>query len=84
MPDSPGASPVNCPTDGAVLQLAERHGVEIDHCPDCRGIWLDRGELDKILDRLDAEPRRSDDHRDEPRGKRKRGGFLGELFELGS
>lgn len=33
------------------LAISERKGIEIDYCPDCRGIWLDRGELDKILER---------------------------------
>lgn len=33
------------------LQMAERHGIEIDYCPSCRGVWLDRGELDKIIER---------------------------------
>jgi Zn-finger nucleic acid-binding protein len=42
---------MRCPTDGAELVMAERQGVEIDYCPSCRGVWLDRGELDKILDR---------------------------------
>lgn len=32
------------------LQMAERHGIEIDYCPSCRGVWLDRGELDKIIE----------------------------------
>ncbi|KAA8992598.1 hypothetical protein FJU31_18815 [Stenotrophomonas cyclobalanopsidis] len=36
------------------LQMAERHGIEIDYCPDCRGVWLDRGELDKIIERAGA------------------------------
>lgn len=36
------------------LMLSERQGVEIDYCPSCRGIWLDRGELDKLLDRAVA------------------------------
>lgn len=40
--------PKNCPTQ---LLMTERHGVEIDYCPTCRGVWLDRGELDKIIDR---------------------------------
>ena len=35
--------------------MSERHGVEIDYCPQCRGVWLDRGELDKILERVQAE-----------------------------
>lgn len=42
---------MNCPVDGTVLQMTERQGVEVDYCPQCRGVWLDRGELDKILDR---------------------------------
>ena len=37
------------------LVISERKGIEIDYCPDCRGIWLDRGELDKILDRSREE-----------------------------
>jgi len=41
-----------CPTCTTTpLVLAERQGVEIDYCPHCRGVWLDRGELDKLLDR---------------------------------
>lgn len=42
---------MKCPVDNEVLVIAERSGVEIDYCPKCRGVWLDRGELDKILDR---------------------------------
>jgi len=34
--------------------MAERHGIEIDYCPGCRGVWLDRGELDKIIERAGA------------------------------
>lgn len=37
------------------LVMSERKGVEIDYCPECRGIWLDKGELDKILDRSREE-----------------------------
>jgi ribosomal protein L37AE/L43A len=41
-----------CPLCGETdLVLAERQGVEIDYCPKCRGVWLDRGELDKIVER---------------------------------
>ncbi len=43
-----------CPNGHAPLQITERNGVEIDYCPECRGVWLDRGELDKILDRAEA------------------------------
>ena len=42
---------MRCPVDGATLLKTERAGVEIDHCPQCRGVWLDRGELDKIVER---------------------------------
>lgn len=46
---------MKCPVDDAVLVMSERAGVEIDYCPTCRGVWLDRGELDKILDRAARE-----------------------------
>ena len=42
---------MKCPADGETLIMADRSGVEIDYCPKCRGVWLDRGELDKIIDR---------------------------------
>lgn len=42
---------MKCPNDSATLVMSERHGIEIDYCPECRGVWLDRGELDKIIDR---------------------------------
>ncbi|UYM07274.1 TFIIB-type zinc ribbon-containing protein [Solicola gregarius] len=42
---------MQCPTDGTTLVMSERSGIEIDYCPECRGVWLDRGELDKIIDR---------------------------------
>lgn len=40
---------MQCPVDGTTLQMSERSGIEIDYCPQCRGVWLDRGELDKII-----------------------------------
>jgi Zn-finger nucleic acid-binding protein len=43
-----------CPIDGTQLVMADRQGVEIDYCPQCRGVWLDRGELDKIIERSSA------------------------------
>ncbi len=46
---------MNCPVDNETLQMTERSGVEVDYCPRCRGIWLDRGELDKILERAERE-----------------------------
>ena len=43
---------MRCPTcDDVTLVISSREGIEIDHCPECRGVWLDRGELDKILER---------------------------------
>ncbi|MEV8215294.1 zf-TFIIB domain-containing protein [Leifsonia sp. NPDC077715] len=47
---------MKCPTDNATLVMSERHGIEIDYCPECRGVWLDRGELDKIIDRAGVQP----------------------------
>lgn len=89
---------MQCPIDGENLVMSERSGVEIDYCPKCRGVWLDRGELDKILERAGGEaprvapaaPRRTDDDDrryasddDHRYGKRKkREGFLGELFDF--
>lgn len=45
-----------CPVCNVELRLAERQGIEIDYCPKCRGIWLDRGELDKIIDKSQSVP----------------------------
>jgi Zn-finger nucleic acid-binding protein len=47
---------MRCPVDGATLIVTERRGVEIDYCPDCRGVWLDRGELDKIIEASTQQP----------------------------
>ena len=55
MPNPQG--PMACPVDGTTLVMSERSGIEIDYCPSCRGVWLDRGELDKIIERnAAAEP----------------------------
>lgn len=40
---------MKCPNDNATLLMTDRQGIEIDYCPDCRGIWLDKGELDKLI-----------------------------------
>ncbi len=48
---------MKCPTcPEAALVMSDRQGVEIDYCPQCRGVWLDRGELDKLIDRAAAPP----------------------------
>lgn len=82
---------MNCPVDNTTLAMTERQGVEIDYCPTCRGVWLDRGELDKIIERANAEaeaasgPRERDhDERVSEHGgypKKRRGSFLSQMFE---
>jgi len=73
--------------------MSERQGIEIDYCPNCRGVWLDRGELDKIIERSAGETplpqnraehvRRDDDYfHGQPYRKKKREGFLGDLFDF--
>lgn len=52
---------MNCPVDGSELRITERQGIEIDYCPQCRGIWLDRGELDKVLERSSQQVAYGDD-----------------------
>ncbi|MGB4361378.1 MAG: zf-TFIIB domain-containing protein [Rhodoferax sp.] len=48
---------MKCPScPDTTLVMSDRQGVEIDYCPACRGIWLDRGELDKLLDRAATAP----------------------------
>ena len=55
---------MKCPVCGDVdLVMSERQGVEVDYCPRCRGVWLDRGELDKIIERSEQFDR-PDDRRD--------------------
>jgi len=54
-----GGQGMPCPVDGTPLVMSERQGIEIDYCPACRGVWLDRGELDKIIERSDAAAPRS-------------------------
>ena len=47
---------MNCPVDNEQLLMSDKQGVEIDYCPKCRGVWLDRGELDKIIDKASSLP----------------------------
>ena len=49
---------MKCPLDHTELLITERQGVEIDYCPTCRGVWLDRGELDKLIERAESYDRR--------------------------
>jgi Zn-finger nucleic acid-binding protein len=87
---------MKCPTCQEVdLVISDRQGVEIDYCPKCRGVWLDRGELDKIIERSAAiaapssrvredDDRRYEDYsqRDQAPKKKKRESFLSELFDF--
>ncbi len=57
---------MNCPNCGAEMRERDRAGIRIDFCPDCKGVWLDRGELDKIVERES----RGDDDWDNDRGGR--------------
>jgi len=74
---------MHCPVDGEELVITDRSGVEIDYCPKCRGVWLDRGELDKIIDRSGgAEPsREAHESRDRRGDKRKKRGGIGDFLE---
>lgn len=84
------------------LVMSERQGIEIDYCPQCRGVWLDRGELDKIIEKslsMSPSPRMEthgpsysnqrpadrgypEHHQGEYYKKKKREGFLSELFDF--
>jgi uncharacterized protein len=68
---------MKCPLDQTTLTIADRQGIEIDFCPTCRGVWLDRGELDKLIERANVyqqpsstpryEERSNNEHRDRDR-----------------
>lgn len=98
---------MKCPSCEELLVMSERQGVEIDYCPKCRGVWLDKGELDKIIEKSAAaesnqqlkqsdekrKQRQDDDddneggffnrgRRDNNNPNRKKGGFLGDLFDF--
>ena len=57
---------MNCPVDGTTLQMTDRQGIEIDYCPKCRGVWLDRGELQAL--EVFAERFRAEERKDARRG----------------
>ena len=96
---------MKCPVCNTDLRMTERQGVEIDYCPQCRGVWLDRGELDKIIERsarpaeqeqqYGREPHQQQydrrehereykhgQHGYDPRHKKRKEGFLGQLFDF--
>lgn len=81
-----------CPSCDEPMNPVERRGVIIELCRDCEGVFLDRGELDKLLDAAEADRlafgvERLDDDDDRRRGgrggrRRRRGGVLGDVFDL--
>jgi len=50
---------MKCPNCNVSLLMTDRNGIEIDYCPECRGVWLDRGELDKIIERSSQNVKQS-------------------------
>lgn len=85
---------MKCPNCNETLVMTDRQGVEIDYCPKCRGVWLDKGELDKIIERSAQfegggtdqgyEQRRDydDDYKKRQYPQKKRRGFLGDMFDF--
>lgn len=47
---------MKCPNCESLLVMTDRQGIEIDYCPNCRGVWLDKGELDKLIERSVSDP----------------------------
>ena len=82
-----GSQAMACPIDGTTLVMSERQGIEIDYCPTCRGVWLDRGELDKIIERGSSaqaarqapQPHPGHSYQGKPYKRKK--SFLEELFD---
>jgi uncharacterized protein len=80
---------MKCPVCDVDLVMSERQGVEIDYCPKCRGVWLDRGELDKIIEKSASytQGERHEKHDDHDKHdhddykKHKRRSLLGDLFD---
>jgi uncharacterized protein len=82
---------MKCPNCNVNLLMTDRNGIEIDYCPECRGVWLDRGELDKIIERSAPATKniRTDTYSEKqyyPSDKdyryKKKKSILGELFDF--
>lgn len=78
---------MKCPVcSNVALLMSERQGIEIDHCPQCRGVWLDRAELDKIIERAGLEAAQERQPAVAPPGAAQpyppRKSLLSELFDL--
>ena len=82
---------MKCPNCNASLVMSDRNGIEIDYCPDCRGVWLDRGELDKIIERSSQENNnlRQSNYSEKKHysnekeyNYKKKKGFFGDIFDF--
>jgi Zn-finger nucleic acid-binding protein len=89
---------MKCPNCDETLVMSDRQGVEIDYCPKCRGVWLDKGELDKIIERsaeYESGYRKNeggqqqkpyydndDDYKRQQYPHKKKRGFLGDMFDF--
>lgn len=88
---------MKCPNDQTTLVISERQNIEIDYCPECRGVWLDRGELDKLIERTQTQtptlshvpqqhtPREENSRQysnEHHHKKKKKESFLGDIFDF--
>ena len=79
---------MKCPVcKDVTLLMSERNGIEIDYCPECRSIWLDRGELDKLLEKKhnsqsEENKNQEFDNTKKVPTKRKRESFMSEIFDM--
>lgn len=84
---------MKCPNCNVSLVITDRSNVEIDYCPECRGIWLDRGELDKIIERSSQSDQRAQSRgygnthtkgreQDHDHGPKKKDSFLSDIFDF--
>jgi Zn-finger nucleic acid-binding protein len=83
---------MKCPVDDTTLAISDRQGIEIDYCPTCRGVWLDRGELDKLIERENrwvedqVKEERSAARKqpeEKPKKKKKFSSLLQDVMEMG-
>jgi len=86
---------MKCPVcENVNLAMMDKQGIEIDYCPQCRGIWLDRGELDKLIEKVDSgfsnsdsevkQPEQNNYNNQQPQKKKEGlGGILGDFMDFG-
>lgn len=79
---------LSCPKCGSEMRSYERNGVTVDQCTGCRGVFLDRGELEHLIDAENShyereQQRPPEGKRDDPKRKSKKRSFLENLLEMG-